>query len=196
VTCPDTVRGRGDAVPVRYHLSHTATGARAIHWHVRAKRNWPDPQRHGVQVVAAGAQAEIVVPMFIPDTAAAGAGALEMTAWFAGTPGNDATCSAAMATPTTSAESVDRAVGFALGRPRPQPARREAVIALTLPVAGAVRIDVLDVSGRRVQDTRTLKLAAGTHPIPIRAGAGGPSIYLVRATFAGETRDSRVVFLE
>jgi len=195
-SCPDTVRGRGNAVPVHYQLSHGASGARAIHWRVRNKRNWSDPMRHGVQIVAAGEQADLVVPVAIPDTAAAGEGAIEMTAWFAGAPGNDATCTVAIARPTTATPEVPAGVTFALRGPRPQPAYHEARLELTVPARGLVGIDVFDIRGRRVTETRMLQLAAGTHVIPVQNENAGPSLYFVRATYRGQTSERRVIFLK
>lgn len=80
----------------------------------------------------------------------------------------------------------------------PNPFRDRTRIACTLPVAGALQVEVLDVSGRRIRTLASGPHAAGTHTLqwdgrdlagaPVRAG-----LYLVRATSTGSTRSLRVV---
>ncbi len=80
----------------------------------------------------------------------------------------------------------------------PNPFRARTTIACTLPVGGTLRVEVLDVSGRRVSTLTDGPRAAGTHTLlwdgrdltgtPVRAG-----LYLVRAVSGGTTRSLRVV---
>jgi len=85
---------------------------------------------------------------------------------------------------------------LALERPRPNPSRREASLAFALPAAGTVRLEVLDVSGRRVW-SRTASLAAGTHVWSWdgREPAGresGPGLFLARLVTPWGTRTTRL----
>jgi hypothetical protein len=79
---------------------------------------------------------------------------------------------------------------------RPNPAFGEAGLELTLPSAGRLELEMFDVHGRRVGDRRSVQLQAGNHTIPMRAEGRSPGVYLIRATFAGTTRECRIVFLE
>ena len=85
---------------------------------------------------------------------------------------------------------------FALLAPRPNPARSSVRLTLELPAAGRVRVDVLDVAGRRVHAE---EFAAGRGAREVRwdlasdAGARvSPGLYLVRVRAAGEERSARV----
>ena len=85
---------------------------------------------------------------------------------------------------------------LALSAPRPNPARGPVRMTLELPASGHVRVDVMDVAGRRVHaeefaaDRGERELAwdlssdAGTR-VP-------PGLYLVRVRTAGEERSARV----
>ena len=85
---------------------------------------------------------------------------------------------------------------LALERPRPNPSQRDASLAFALPASGTVRLEVLDVSGRRVW-SRTDSLPAGTHAWSWdgRESAGretGPGLYLVRLVTPWGTRTARL----
>jgi len=85
---------------------------------------------------------------------------------------------------------------FALLAPRPNPARASVRFKLELPVSGRVRVDILDVAGRRVHAeefaadrgerdvTWSLATDAGTR--------AAPGLYLVRVRAAGEERSARL----
>jgi len=88
---------------------------------------------------------------------------------------------------------------LALERPRPNPSRLEASFAFALPAAGTVRLEVLDVSGRRVW-SRTDSLPAGAHAWSWdgRESAGretGPGLYLARLVTPWGTRTTRLARL-
>lgn len=55
------------------------------------------------------------------------------------------------------------ATGFALGVPQPNPTRTAATVAYTLPRDLDVRLDVLDVGGRRIANLARGTLSAGSH---------------------------------
>jgi hypothetical protein len=84
--------------------------------------------------------------------------------------------------------------GLALAGARPNPTRGELVVAFTLPDAsGGGRLDLVDVTGRRVL-TRSLDgFAAGNHLVRLDEGTRlAPGIYLVRLSHGGRSVTSRV----
>jgi flagellar hook assembly protein FlgD len=67
----------------------------------------------------------------------------------------------------------------------PNPARTEAHVAFVAPAAGAVRLEVFDVAGRRVREAFAGTVGAGRHVVRWdgRDAAGAPvgsGVYLVR----------------
>ena len=87
--------------------------------------------------------------------------------------------------------SLDAATGgdamaFAMAAPWPNPSRGATTFAFTLPSTGAVSLEILDVSGRRV---RTLlaatRLPAGTHTLALERTGLPPGTYYVRLRAAG-----------
>ena len=85
---------------------------------------------------------------------------------------------------------------LALARPMPNPAHGPATLRFSLPAAGTARLEVLDVSGRRVWGYAQA-LAAGPHSIAWdgRDDAGrrlGPGLYLVRLVTPWGTRGARL----
>jgi hypothetical protein len=85
---------------------------------------------------------------------------------------------------------------FALLAPRPNPARGSVRLTLELPATGRVRIDILDVAGRRVHaeefaaDRGAREL---TWDLATDAGTRvSPGLYIVRVRAAGEERTARV----
>lgn len=86
---------------------------------------------------------------------------------------------------------VPRALELALSGFRPNPARGAPAIAFTLPAAGDVRIEVLDVSGRRVWNRRGV-FAAGRHTVALERGVDlAPGVYVMRLTYAGRVLSAR-----
>jgi hypothetical protein len=89
--------------------------------------------------------------------------------------------------------------GLSLGPPRPNPMRASTVLTLQWPRSGPLRVDVLDVAGRRVRTLAIGEFPAGPREIAFdgRDDAGHalpPGIYRVRAlTPAGST--SRTIVL-
>ena len=87
-------------------------------------------------------------------------------------------------------------IALALLPPRPNPARATVKFTLELPTSGRVRVDVLDIAGRRV---RAMEFAAdrGTRDLAwnLASDAGSrvsPGLYIVRVRAAGEERTARV----
>lgn len=79
----------------------------------------------------------------------------------------------------------------------PNPARGEAVVEYALHEAAPVRLDVLDMAGRRVATLEDGERAPGTYRVPwVRAaGAVPPGLYFVRLQVAGRTVGERKVAL-
>lgn len=85
-----------------------------------------------------------------------------------------------------------------LSSPIPSPARVSTRMALTLPRRSTVRVDALDVAGRRVRTLQKGELEAGPNDVvwdlqddsgrPVR-----PGVYFVRARVAGEELQRRLI---
>ena len=85
---------------------------------------------------------------------------------------------------------------FALLAPRPNPARGPVRMRLELPASGRVRVDILDVAGRRVH-AEEFVADSGERDLAwdLASDAGArvrPGLYLVRVRSAGEERLARV----
>jgi hypothetical protein len=91
---------------------------------------------------------------------------------------------------------VAAAAGVRLGVPNPNPSRDgHGTIAFDLPADDDVRLELLDVQGRRVATLAAGRYPAGSHRV---AGRGGlaPGVYRVRLeTGRGEVRERRWVSL-
>jgi hypothetical protein len=91
---------------------------------------------------------------------------------------------------------VPRAFAFALLGAAPNPARSGIRVSFTLAEAGAVRIDLLDLAGRRVLARDFGSLAAGAHVERLDHGGLAPGTYFVRLRQSGRTAARPVVLLE
>lgn len=82
---------------------------------------------------------------------------------------------------------------LALESPRPNPAIGAVSVALTLPDAGAARLDVLDLAGRRVLSRDLSGLGAGRHVVPLdEAAALAPGVYTLRLAHGGTAKLTRL----
>jgi hypothetical protein len=89
--------------------------------------------------------------------------------------------------------SAGGAARLALGPVQPNPARARVAVGFTLPAAGAVTLEVLDVRGRRVAaPLEQAWRAAGPQTVGIGTGALAPGVYFVRLGYAGERRTARL----
>jgi Galactose oxidase, central domain len=83
---------------------------------------------------------------------------------------------------------------FALEPVRPNPLVDRFRVSFTLPDAGSARIDVLDVSGRRVASRDVGSLGAGPHEVDLGGARElSPGMYFVRLSRAGRTLTTRAV---
>jgi hypothetical protein len=86
---------------------------------------------------------------------------------------------------------------FALEGVRPNPSHGERLsVTFTLPTAAPGKLELVDVSGRRVAEHEVGPLGAGQHTLDLGAGRHlAPGFYLVRLTQGANTRTTRVAVL-
>jgi hypothetical protein len=88
---------------------------------------------------------------------------------------------------------------FRLHPVRPQPVRGSGVVHFDLPREDHVKVELFDVSGRRVMTALDHDLPLGRHSV--RVGTGGaavalaPGVYLLRIATSRETAHQRIVLL-
>ena len=99
---------------------------------------------------------------------------------------------------TTGAEGGDHPVAFALEGVRPNPARGDGVeVAFALPSGASARLELLDVSGRRVRAREVGSLGAGRHTVNLTEGRSvNAGVYWVRLTQGADQRTARVVVIQ
>jgi hypothetical protein len=92
---------------------------------------------------------------------------------------------------------ADASLEFALEGVRPNPSHGERLsVAFTLPAAAPGKLELVDVSGRRVAEREVGSLGAGRHTLDLVAGRRlPPGLYLVRLTQGANTRVTRVAVL-
>ena len=91
----------------------------------------------------------------------------------------------------------DAALAFALDPVRPNPTQGGALtVHFTLPSAAPARVELVDVSGRRIVEREVGSLGAGPHALDLGEGRRlAPGLYLVRLTQGTNTRVTRVAVL-
>jgi hypothetical protein len=89
-------------------------------------------------------------------------------------------------------------VAFALEGVRPNPTSgRGLYVALALPTGAAARLELLDVSGRRVLARDVGSLGVGRHTVNLVAGRSvAPGLYWVRLTQGANRQTTRVAVIE
>jgi hypothetical protein len=92
----------------------------------------------------------------------------------------------------------DAALAFALEGVRPNPSHGEGLtVAFTLPTAATAKLELLDVSGRRVVGREVGSLGIGRHQLDLASGARlAPGLYLLRLTQGANTRTTRAAVLK
>jgi hypothetical protein len=88
-------------------------------------------------------------------------------------------------------------LSFALERVQPNPSRGERLrVRFTLPTAAPARLELLDVSGRRVLERAVGALGPGRHTVEFAAGRRlAAGIYVVRLSQGASVRVTRVALL-
>lgn len=98
-----------------------------------------------------------------------------------------------LAGPTVPAEPGAPARTLALAPPAPNPAAGAVALAYSLERPADVRLEVLDVLGRRMAMVDEGARVAGPHRASLDASALAPGLYLVRLTADGATATQRLV---
>jgi hypothetical protein len=98
----------------------------------------------------------------------------------------------------TTAVNGGGSVAFALDGARPNPARASRLhVAFTLPTGAHARLQLLDVSGRRVLEREVGSLGAGRHTVNLAAGRNVvPGVYFVRLVQGANQGTARVAVIE
>jgi hypothetical protein len=92
------------------------------------------------------------------------------------------------------ASGGDTARGFSLRGTWPNPARARFTVAFTLPDAGSVKLEVLDVAGRKVLVRELRGMGAGPHVVNLgEEEALPPGVYAVRVHAGGQVLSRMVV---
>jgi hypothetical protein len=90
--------------------------------------------------------------------------------------------------------TIPSAATLALEGLRPNPARRDLVVAFSLPEAGDATLELLDVAGRRVITRRRTELPPGNHVLSLSAGRPlAAGVYVLRLTQAGRSVTRKAV---
>ncbi len=91
---------------------------------------------------------------------------------------------------------VPRVPPFALQGARPNPARGSVAIAFSLPDASPVRLDVLDLAGRRILTREVGHLGAGCHVVDFGEHTQvRPGVYYARLMGGGRSAKARIVVI-
>ena len=89
-----------------------------------------------------------------------------------------------------------RARTLRLGPVRPTPARGQAGFAFTLPSAGAVTLELLDLQGRRVASALSgAWREAGPQSVSMRTAGVAPGVYFARLAWNGQACVTRCVVM-
>ena len=89
---------------------------------------------------------------------------------------------------------IPRALAFALHGARPNPSRGALTVAFQLATEGEVRIELLDIAGRRVLEHRVDRMAPGDHMLSLaRAGDVAPGMYALRLKQGERSATTRVI---
>ena len=98
----------------------------------------------------------------------------------------------------TTGVDIEPPVVFALEGVRPNPTNGRGLhVALALPTGAAARLELLDVSGRRVLARDVGSLGVGRHTVNLAAGRSvAPGLYWVRLTQGANRQTTRVAVIE
>jgi hypothetical protein len=98
--------------------------------------------------------------------------------------------------PGVAVDPADAAHRISLAGARPNPARGELTVAFTLPEAGPARLELFDLSGRRLAAREMNGLGPGTHQIRFSETRRlPPGAYLLRLSAAGESVRTKAILI-
>ncbi len=86
------------------------------------------------------------------------------------------------------------ALSLALAAPRPNPVVGDLTLSFTLPGGAPARLEILDVSGRRVASREVGGLGAGAHTLRFEGLRPGAGLYFVRLVQGARSVSTRAVF--
>ncbi len=89
---------------------------------------------------------------------------------------------------------LPNALSLALAAPRPNPVVGDLVLTFTLPSSAPARLEILDVSGRRVAAREVGGFGAGSHTLRLAGVRPGAGLYFVRLTQGAGSATTRAVF--
>lgn len=116
--------------------------------------------------------------------------------WFEGLPpGATLSSCQGWTNSTAGAPTPTAPTRFALRGVRPNPGRAD-VVSFAIDRAGDVRVEVIDIAGRRVLEHRWEALGPGEHTRALaRPGELRPGVYLVRLSHGGRTASTRAIVM-
>jgi len=112
--------------------------------------------------------------------------------------GNEGPAATLLPEGTVGVPDGEAPLAFALEGVRPNPSRGERLsISFALPGGAPARLELLDVSGRRIAVREVGALGPGRHVVDLGAGRRlPPGLYLVRLTQGPDARVTRVAVLD
>jgi hypothetical protein len=100
--------------------------------------------------------------------------------------------------PVSASVPIGTSLAFALEGAWPNPSRGSgARVTFVLPTAAPARLELWDVSGRRLAEREVGSLGAGRHQVDLVAGRSlAPGLYLVELAQGANVRGARIVVLK
>ena len=86
--------------------------------------------------------------------------------------------------------------GFTLHQNYPNPFNPTTTIRYTLSVAGPVRLEVFDITGRRVAVLNDQVMSGGSHTITFDAAGLAGGVYLYRLSSSGQTQVRKMLLIK
>jgi hypothetical protein len=162
---------------------------------VTADRAWPGLPS-GTTTLAAEASASLPLAINVPDTAAAGPVQVCVTVSLPNGTLPQQCCFNVTVNHTVGVPTGGR-VAFALYGAQPNPARDRLAVSLALPSAAPARLELIDMSGRRVLSRDVGALGVGFHVVQLdREVAALPAgVYALRLVQSGREVDRKVSIL-
>jgi hypothetical protein len=95
---------------------------------------------------------------------------------------------------TTDAEPAGvRAISDIVGSIEPNPSRIGGTLRFRIPSAAHVRVELMDIEGRRIRELLDEPLEAGEHTLPVSTARLSAGVYLVRVDAGGFVRSFKTV---
>ena len=184
-------------MPVPFTAAYAA-GATHLHWGAST-----DPDFGHFQLYRTPGASVLPAPAYLiasqPDTGFVDAGSAGSTYFVSAVDVNgNASGYATLGPAGTAAVDGGASLAFSLGGARPNPARgAHWSVSFTLPTAEPVRLELLDVNGRRLVDRALGAPGPGRHDVDLADGRRlAPGLYLVRLSQGVRTAITRVAVIQ